>query len=849
MFAAKQATPQIKPHVDHLITGRARPSPAARRHTAALHAMSPRHPDDRQSAAPAIAPSHAAAHPHPSQYEPSPRPVPGAAPAAPHGAPHDFSQVPLRAAPSLSPALLRTAPTGGPAGAALEDEADRAAERVMRTGPGAAPAAPVLSPPDAGTPGPLARTARAEAPVQPAHTPPPPRASVLPGLGAGRPLSAGPRQHFERAFAWNFTGVRLHAGPAAAEAAKQVGARAFTVGRNIVFGGGIADPEDPGHRRLLAHELAHVVQQDGGTRAAAAPGAAALSAASPTEVQAAPIVTAVATSAAELGVGGTDITATATIAGATPALTWTINPVTAGVAPVGVGRTVRIHAAQPGAGVVVGGNNITVTATVTGTGDNAVSAPVMLVQVVSAAYAANPALVAAAPANTAEPNRDGIGGNTAQVNAVTAPAGRPVTVTFRRSLGAAVAGNVVTPGSTTGDIGLRISDTATRARLDETQPSVAGPAALMADMTVNAVPTRVASVGLSGPLGPYGQLDPITYAVSDNLHPPNTRVVGELITLIRDDFNVPPANGAFNNVFNPVLSAPVNNWNDQVITPAASLNVADGLPAIDINRFAGPGVPGLPRSLILRQRFVYASWQVGGPVVSRVFDDGRHTRSLIGTPAVTQFRTTHSFGAVVGPSPAEPYVGNPLITFSNARATPAVAGVTDLVGDGATTAQLSVASTVAGRQANWSVIGGDSAVTAGNPAVLPATATLTAGVAGGTFTIRAADTVFPNRRADGRFRVLAVRLHNMTASPNPVAAGTLASFVTVFSDPGGRNANFAVDAAAAAAGVVVSAVRPGPGAALNVTVTRPAAFRGVVTVTATDTVVAARTANVRIRFL
>jgi len=58
-----------------------------------------------------------------------------------------------------------------------------------------------------------------------------------------------------------------------------------------------------------------------------------------------------------------------------------------------------------------------------------------------------------------------------------------------------------------------------------------------------------------------------------------------------------------------------------------------------------------------------------------------------------------------------------------------------------------------------------------------------------------------------------------------------------------------VDAAAAAAGVVVSAVRPGPGAALNVTVTRPAAFRGVVTVTATDTVVAARTANVRIRFL
>jgi len=482
----------------------------------------------------------------------------------------------------------------------------------------------------------------------------------------------------------------------------------------------------------------------------------------------------------------------------------------------------------------------------------------MLVQVVSAAYTNNPALAnvpslipGVFPPNTAEPNRDGIAGNTAVVNAVTAPAGRPVTIAFRHSLGATLAGNVITPGRRTGDIRLRITDTATRARLNETIPSAVNPPVPMATLVVNAVPTRVRALGRTGPLGPYGQLDPITFARSDNLHPPLTRIVGELITLVRNDFNVGPVNpgvGGYNNAFLPALAVPANNWNDQLVTSAGTLNVADGRPAIDINRFAGPGVPHQPRRWILRQRFQYASWQGAGAVVSRTIADGQHIRSLIGTPAVPQFRTEHRFGGIHAPSPAEPYVGNPLIVLTNVTATPTAAGATGLAADGVATANLSVNSTVAGRTVNWSVLSGDIAVTGGNPAALPATATLRAGVRSGRFRVRAADSIFPNRRVNGRVRVRPVRLRRLRATPRRVPAGTLTSNVTVNAQPGGRKLNWTVDAAATAAGVTVAPAVTGPGLAMNVTVTRPAGFTGRVTVTATDSVLAARRASVRIRF-
>ncbi|HEV8321596.1 MAG TPA: DUF4157 domain-containing protein, partial [Myxococcota bacterium] len=82
-------------------------------------------------------------------------------------------------------------------------------------------------------------------------------------LGAGQPLDGAPRSRMERAFGHSFGGVRIHADRAAADLTGALEARAFTVGDRIVFGAGEYHPGDPAGDALLAHELAHVVQQGG----------------------------------------------------------------------------------------------------------------------------------------------------------------------------------------------------------------------------------------------------------------------------------------------------------------------------------------------------------------------------------------------------------------------------------------------------------------------------------------------------------------------------------------------------------------------------------------------------------
>jgi uncharacterized protein DUF4157 len=65
----------------------------------------------------------------------------------------------------------------------------------------------------------------------------------------------------ERRFLHDFSRVRVHADGAAAETAAAVQARAYTVGPHIAFARGAYDPVTDAGRRLVAHELAHVVQQ------------------------------------------------------------------------------------------------------------------------------------------------------------------------------------------------------------------------------------------------------------------------------------------------------------------------------------------------------------------------------------------------------------------------------------------------------------------------------------------------------------------------------------------------------------------------------------------------------------
>lgn len=82
--------------------------------------------------------------------------------------------------------------------------------------------------------------------------------------GSGRPLPDTDRVFFEPRFDRDFSGVRIHTDSKAAQLANNVNARAFTLGRDVVFGAGQYQPHGDGGKRLMAHELVHVVQQVGG---------------------------------------------------------------------------------------------------------------------------------------------------------------------------------------------------------------------------------------------------------------------------------------------------------------------------------------------------------------------------------------------------------------------------------------------------------------------------------------------------------------------------------------------------------------------------------------------------------
>ena len=82
--------------------------------------------------------------------------------------------------------------------------------------------------------------------------------------GGGRPLSDGVRGYFEPRLGADLSDVRIHTGGDADASARSVNALAFTFGRDIAFRDGQFAPDTHPGRRLLAHELAHVVQQNSG---------------------------------------------------------------------------------------------------------------------------------------------------------------------------------------------------------------------------------------------------------------------------------------------------------------------------------------------------------------------------------------------------------------------------------------------------------------------------------------------------------------------------------------------------------------------------------------------------------
>ena len=88
---------------------------------------------------------------------------------------------------------------------------------------------------------------------------------------SSRTLEPAVRDEMEQRFGHDFSGVRVHSGALAEQSARDVQAHAYTAGTSVVFGAGRYAPETRAGRRLLAHELTHVVQQSGSTLSRVSP--------------------------------------------------------------------------------------------------------------------------------------------------------------------------------------------------------------------------------------------------------------------------------------------------------------------------------------------------------------------------------------------------------------------------------------------------------------------------------------------------------------------------------------------------------------------------------------------------
>jgi hypothetical protein len=145
----------------------------------------------------------------------------------------------------LASSAVQAKLTLGPAGNQYEREADRVAEEVVR----------MPEPRAASVEGPsLARRI-----VVPADSGLEHHIRVL--YGHGRPLPSDEREFMESRFGYSFDAVRIHTGPAIDETASALGAGAFTLGEDVAFAKANYRPGTAAGRWLLAHELAHVVQQ------------------------------------------------------------------------------------------------------------------------------------------------------------------------------------------------------------------------------------------------------------------------------------------------------------------------------------------------------------------------------------------------------------------------------------------------------------------------------------------------------------------------------------------------------------------------------------------------------------
>ncbi|MBW4644931.1 MAG: DUF4157 domain-containing protein [Goleter apudmare HA4340-LM2] len=199
---------------------------------------------------------------------------------------HDFSQMPIRRGLPIIQAKLKI----GAVGDKYEQEADRVAQEVVSriNAPASAQSTQGQSvqrqgqPQNQGQPdeelqakpsisdlqrSPLFPEVQREAKstLQSGEASTDLESAINSARGSGQPLEAGLQRSIGQAIGADFSGVRVHTDAQSDQLNRSIQAKAFTTGQDVFFRQGAYDPGSRGGQELIAHELTHVMQQNGGT--------------------------------------------------------------------------------------------------------------------------------------------------------------------------------------------------------------------------------------------------------------------------------------------------------------------------------------------------------------------------------------------------------------------------------------------------------------------------------------------------------------------------------------------------------------------------------------------------------
>jgi len=590
-------------------------------------------------------------------------------------------------------------------------------------------------------------------------------------LGGGRSLPNNTRSHMESAFGADFSGVRIHTDQQAVQMNQELGAKAFTHGQDIYFNANQYSPDSYSGRKLMAHELTHVIQQSGGRASLKSQ----VSSCQTAHIQAHHIITAVNGPAEAAAGRRSSLTFRATAPRGTN-IAWSIQ----GANPTGAtlgGTTNRSNRLTiPRAST---GGTITIRAADAANPGEFAETNIAIVEIQQPTFALAPvpAVIAPAgavfPANTVEAS---VGGNTATAAAVTVPAGRPVTwsiVGNRRGATIDPATGVITPSVTqTGPVRIRAADNAVAAARNEQT------------LTVRAYPRgirrtiRTGTTAAAG-MGTYGSVyDHIFQSSGGSLNGVN---VSERVFNASNPFNVP---------FAPVAPGAPNIWTlnaagrmvgDFMFTPS-------GTPGIDVNRFLpSPPEPGLPQVWSTPQILFWRSEQAGVWVPF----DYVQIHFILRRARGGGFETVTINNGVA--APPEAYAG-PALAGAGAPAGPVcpagtgvsrvsfAPGIIAADGNAMTTTAATARVRPGGSAITWSFPGenfGANIVAQGNPALI------SAGNVASRIRVRAELNAHPNCFAEGWLHMREVQIGPIRFRPGSVRTGANTA-ASVSTRPGRR---------------------------------------------------------------